>query len=99
MRRRRVVFATRARDDLLDLFDWIAGRAGSDVAHGYLDRLERFCRDLELASERGQLRDDVAPGLRIVGFERRVTVAFRVLPDHVVIVALHYGGRNWDRSN
>jgi toxin ParE1/3/4 len=35
------------------------------------------------------------PGLRVVGFQRRVTVAFVVEPERVVILRLFYGGANW----
>ncbi len=37
-------------------------------------------------------------GLRIVGFERRVTVAFTVSEDRVTILRLFYGGRDWARE-
>lgn len=50
---------------------------------------------LETFPERGTRRDDLAPGLRTVGFERRVTIAFRVLPDAVEIVAIAYAGRDF----
>ncbi|WP_348626490.1 hypothetical protein [Mesorhizobium sp. LNJC384A00] len=36
------------------------------------------------------------PGLRIVGFERRLTVAFTVEGDQVVILRVFYGGVNWE---
>lgn len=35
------------------------------------------------------------PGLRIVGFQRRVTLAFRILADAVEIVAIAYAGRDF----
>ena len=50
-----------------------------------------------MGSERGHRRDDVRPGLRIVRFERRVTVAFAVEVERVVVLRLFYGGRNWER--
>jgi toxin ParE1/3/4 len=43
----------------------------------------------------GTARDDVRPGLRISGFERRVTIAFSVAGIEVVILRLLYGGQNW----
>lgn len=48
------------------------------------------------ASERGQLRNDIRPDLRIVGFERRVTIAFSVDAEHVTILRVLYGGRDWE---
>lgn len=80
----------------MEIYDWIARAASPDVAFGYAMRVETFCRKLGIASERGQLRDDIRPGLRIVGFERRLTVAFKVEQDRVVILRLFFGGRDWE---
>jgi toxin ParE1/3/4 len=49
-----------------------------------------------VAGERGTRRDDLQPGLRIVGFERRVTIAFHVEPGTVTIDRVLYGGRDVD---
>ncbi|MBX9944185.1 MAG: type II toxin-antitoxin system RelE/ParE family toxin [Reyranella sp.] len=95
MKRRAVAFAPEARTDLLRLGDWIAERAGADVASNYIERLEAYCAGFEIAGERGQRRDDIRPGLRVVGFERRVTIAFTVSAAEVTILRLYYGGRNW----
>ena len=95
MKPRRVEFSEAARRDLSELYDWIAAAAGPAVADRYLDRLAAWCRGFDLASERGTLRDDIRPGLRIVGFERRITIALMVEEDRVVILRLYYGGRDW----
>jgi toxin ParE1/3/4 len=94
--RRDVVFAPEAIDDLIQLQEWISHAAGAKVSAGYLDRLENFCLGLELASERGQLREDIRSGLRIVGFEKRITIAFVVDREVVTIIRLFYGGRDWE---
>ena len=70
--------------------------AGSTVALRYIERIETFCMGLELASQRGVLREDIRHGLRVVGFERRLTVAFSVGSDTVTIYRLFYGGQNWE---
>lgn len=59
---------------------------------GYLERIEAYCRTLSAFPERGTLRDDLRPGLRLVGFEKRVTIAFRVMPGRVMIYRVLYGG-------
>lgn len=69
--------------------------AGTDVAIAYIERIEAFCRDLDLASERGSLRDDIRPGLRVLGFERRLTIAIMVDAGRVSVLRLFYGGQNW----
>jgi len=39
-------------------------------------------------------RDDLVPGLRVVGFERRVSLAFLVGARTVTFVRALYGGRD-----
>jgi toxin ParE1/3/4 len=95
LKRRSVFFSREARRDLAEIGDWIAERAGVDVALAYIDRLEAYCNGFEFAAERGQRRDDLRPGLRIVGFERRIAIAFEVSNDEVTILRLYYAGRNW----
>ena len=89
----RVVFSPEARDDLVELYDFIADEAGADIALGYIERIEAQCRRLQDFPERGTLRGDIRPGLRIIGFERRVVIAFHVEPAIVVINRILYGGR------
>ena len=96
MKRRAVVFSPEARDDLLRLYDWIAVAAGSNVAMRYFDRLEAYCLGFDVASERGRRRDDICAGLRIGGFEKRVTIAFTVGENDVTISRVFYGGQDWE---
>jgi toxin ParE1/3/4 len=92
---RAVEFSDEARADLLALYDWIAKAASPAVAISYIDRLETYILGFDLASERGHLREDIRQGLRIVGFENRVTIAFMVEENRVVILRVFYGGQNW----
>ncbi|MBV9286316.1 MAG: type II toxin-antitoxin system RelE/ParE family toxin [Hyphomicrobiales bacterium] len=96
MRRREVVFSPEARDDVNALFEWIVAAAGQRVALNYIDRLEAYCRSFDVAAERGTRRDDIREGLRIVGFERRATVAFHVEHRRVTILRVFYGGQDWE---
>ncbi|OWJ66066.1 plasmid stabilization protein [Inquilinus limosus] len=89
-----IVFSPEARDDLLNLYHYIAEHSGADRAIGYLDRIEAFCRSLSMFPERGTPRDDLFPGLRVVGFERRVAIAFHIDPGKVTIDRILYGGRD-----
>ncbi|MNE03017.1 Plasmid stabilization system protein [compost metagenome] len=95
---RSVVLSPEAATDLAALYDWIAERASPDTALGYIDRLERYIRGFDYASERGTLRNDVREGLRTVGFERRVTIAFNVTAQEVIVLGLFYGGQNWQEA-
>jgi toxin ParE1/3/4 len=91
-----VVFAETAKADLDDIFAWIADQAGLEVALAYTSRIERFCREMTPFPQRGPLRDDIKPGLRTLGFERRATIAFTVRGDEVIILRILYAGRSLD---
>jgi toxin ParE1/3/4 len=45
---------------------------------------------------RGRTRDDLRPGLRTIGFRRRVVIAFAVFEDAVTVVGIFYGGRDYE---
>lgn len=92
----RVVFSPDARADLIGLYSFIAVRAGRERAKGYVDRVRNYCRGFAEFPERGTRRDDLLPGLRIVGFERRLSIAFHVDSDRVVFDRFLYGGRDLD---
>lgn len=96
MKSRQVIFTPEARHDLFGIYDWIASKASLQIAISYIERLEAYCLGFDVASERGHSRDDIRPGLRIVGFERRITIAFVVDEIHVTILRLFYGGQNWE---
>jgi toxin ParE1/3/4 len=91
-------FSPEAQADLLELYDYIAERSGADRALGYVERIEGWINGLESFPERGVLRDDIRPGLRVAGFERRVSVAFRVGTDTVTILRILYAGRDLERN-
>ncbi|PBC08368.1 type II toxin-antitoxin system RelE/ParE family toxin [Mesorhizobium sp. WSM3859] len=95
MKRRVVVYSLDAGDDLDRIYTIVAEASSPITADGYDRRIRAFCERLEHGSERGKRRDDVRPGLRVVGFERRIAVAFIVEPERVVILRLFYGGANW----
>jgi toxin ParE1/3/4 len=92
--KRKVIFSPEARDDLFSLYMYIAERSGHSLAIGFVNRIEGYCLGFEVAAERGTRRDDLRPGLRLVGFERRMTVAFHVEPRSVTIDRIFYAGRD-----
>lgn len=96
MKAYQVTFSELARRQLFEIYDYIADQADPITALGYIERIEAYCRGFSTIAERGTLRDDLRPGLRLVGFERRVTIAFAVAGDQVVILQILYGGRNVD---
>lgn len=68
MKRRAVEISDDARNDLIRLYDRIAEAASPATALSYVERIDNYVRRFDIASERGVSRDDIRPGLRIVGF-------------------------------
>ncbi|MBX9594252.1 MAG: type II toxin-antitoxin system RelE/ParE family toxin [Roseomonas sp.] len=90
----RVVFAPEAVDDLRGLYDLIADASLPERALAYVEGLRRYCIGLAEFPKRGTRRDAIRPGLRIIGYRRRVTVAFQATGTTVIILRLLYGGRD-----
>ncbi|WP_249138047.1 type II toxin-antitoxin system RelE/ParE family toxin [Phenylobacterium montanum] len=90
----RIVFSPEARSDLRNLYLFIADRAGDSRALAYVQRIRDYCLSFSTFPERGTRRDDLAPGLRIIGFERRVTIAFHLGEGLLVVDRILYGGRD-----
>ena len=95
MIRRAVVLSPEALDDLKALYDRIADTSSEGVALAYLGRVQAHLRGFDLASERGSPRHHIRPGLRTIGFERRITIAFTVGDTQVTINRVFYGGQDW----
>lgn len=90
----KVVFSPEARTDLRNLYLFIAERAGDARAVTYVEQVADYCRGFSTFPDRGTRRDDVTPGLRLIGFKRRVAIAFHVDQTRVVIDRIFYGGRD-----
>jgi toxin ParE1/3/4 len=99
MRKYEVSFRPLADADLFNLYRHIAEEAGYEVAGTYIDRIEAACLALANFPKRGTRRDDIRPGLRTVGFERRATIVFQVTETEVVIVRIFYGGRDYEAAS
>lgn len=91
-----VVFRPEAEADLFALYRYVAEAGGFSRAEAYVARIEKACASLADFPERGTRRDDIAPGIRTMGFERRITIAFRILDRVVEIVSIAYAGRDFE---
>jgi toxin ParE1/3/4 len=98
LKRFKVSFRPLAEADLLGLYRFIAEEAGLEVAGAYITRIEAACTTLETFPERGTRRDDIRPGLRTMGFERRATIVFQIRKAEVVIVRIFHGGQDYERA-
>ena len=59
-------------------------------------RRGRSCETLGDFPLKGRSRNDLQKGLRILGFERKAVITYRVLADEVEVTNIFYGGRNWE---
>lgn len=91
-----VFFRPAAEADLIALYEYIADQAGEAIAAGYIDRIEAACKALATFPKRGVPRDDVIKGLRTIAFERRVVIAYQSLKTGTEIIAIVYGGRDFE---
>ena len=91
----RVAFRPAAEADLNALFEYISREATPRVAGDYVKRVHAACTALETFPSRGASREDLGSGVRLLGFERRVAIAYSVNNEDVEILGLFYGGRDF----
>jgi toxin ParE1/3/4 len=96
VKRYDVTIAPEARSDLFALYDWIAASAGDRRASFYLQRLKKFSYSLGDAPFRGSDRSDIRKGMRVLGFEGRISIVFMILDDTIIILRFFGFGRNWE---
>lgn len=89
-----VRFSARAIEDLGEIFDYLLPLAGEQVARRHVAELHAYCIGLEQFPKRGTIRDDLRPGLRLVGFNRQATIAFAVRDGKVTILRVFGRGRD-----
>lgn len=91
--RYRIRLTREARHDIDALARYIAERADQTIALAYVDRLQAFLGRLSTFPERGTVRAEIRPGLRIIGFEGRLSIAFLVRGDEVRVLRVLAGGQ------
>ena len=92
----RIVFTPEARDQLDHLHSYIASAADAEIALRFADGILDHIARLSEFPERGTPRDDLRPGMRILAWRRRVTIAFVVEESDVVVIGIFYGGRDFE---
>ncbi|HVC51218.1 MAG TPA: type II toxin-antitoxin system RelE/ParE family toxin [Stellaceae bacterium] len=94
----RLLFRPAARTDLIQISRYIQRQSGhKNIAADYVLRIRQWCEHLLVFPEAGRTRDDLRPGIRVVAFERRVVIAYTILPSgDVEIGRFFYGGRNYE---
>jgi toxin ParE1/3/4 len=74
----KIVVSAAARTQIADLYVYIAESASPDTAFRFTTAILDQLGALETFPNLCIARDDILPGLRTVGFRKRVTVAFVV---------------------
>lgn len=82
----KVRLTLAAQRDIDKLLTYLVPRAGEAVAHGYIGRVKAFLRGFETFPKRGTVRSETREGLRVIGFERSLSIAFTVDEDTVYIL-------------
>ncbi|MEX6504794.1 type II toxin-antitoxin system RelE/ParE family toxin [Jiella sp. M17.18] len=96
MRRRPVRLTESAIASLTEVARYVAEASGSaEIALGFIDRIERRCRKIGDAPQGGVLRPELGEGIRLIAFERSAAILYRLADDHVEIIDVVYGGRDY----
>jgi toxin ParE1/3/4 len=96
--RYRVIFSPEADAQLVNIYRYINESASPAIAKRFTDAIVDYCEAFDRFPQRGAKRDDLRPGLRTVGFRRRVAIAFTITDDTVTIIGVFYGGQDYEAS-
>ena len=91
-----VVFSPEAETQLVELYEYLAARASPAIAESYTNAIIERCEGLGAMPLAGIARDDIRRGLRTLFFRRRVVIAYSVAAKEVTILAIFYGGQNYE---
>ena len=94
----RVIFSPEAETQLVAIYRRISGKTAPTIADRFMRAIVDYCEKLETFPHRGTRRDDLRPGLRTIGFRRRVTIAFAVEAEAVTIIGIFYGGQDFEAA-
>jgi toxin ParE1/3/4 len=98
MKARRIIYSDLAESQLEELYSYVASNSGVGRADAYVGQIMDYCESFRDFPERGTKRDDLRPGMRTIGFHRRVLIGFAVHRDSVVIHGIFYGGQDFEAA-
>ena len=81
--------------DLADIQEWIAYEAGKVISENYINRITEKFMSLQTFPLRGTLRPHLGLGIRTLSFERRVSIAYRIIKNEVWIERVQSGRRQY----
>ena len=87
----------QAHQDIKDIFDWIVSESNyPSIAEKFVNRIYDLCETLSEFPLKGPARDDLKRGVRILTFERKAVIIYRVLAGEVEVLNIFHGGRDWE---
>ena len=89
----RVLFTARAREDLLDIWFYVASRNSEAVADRVYNTIEQSCRLLKDHPRLGRARPEIQAEARSIVIERWLAL-YRLTEDGVQIVRIIDGARD-----
>ena len=89
----RVRFTAKAREDLIEIWAYIATHNSEAIADRIYDRISRACRLLEDQPRLGPARPELHPEARVLVIERWLTI-YRVLDNGIEIARIVDGARD-----
>lgn len=92
---REIRFHPLAEEDLDRIDDFVATRSPSG-ARGLAERLEGVIEQLSRFPDSGRPRDDLAVGIRTITVDHTLLVAYKVDPNHILILRIFYAGRDFE---
>jgi len=90
----RVVFRPAAVSDLDQIYDFIA-EDSPQRAIAFVRRIHQHCQTLSEMPERAPRRNDLGEGVRLLVFEKRIAIAYRIHDETVEILRIFYAGRDY----
>jgi toxin ParE1/3/4 len=92
-----VEFRPAALAELSAIFDYVLEISSSlKIARDFTLRIRERCERIGDAPHGGRPRDDLAPGLRTVPFERSAVIVYVIADGRVQITNIFYGGRDYE---
>ncbi len=91
-----VIFTPEAQAQLLALYHYTARVYSHDFAQRHIETILSYCKRFWAFRHMGIRRNDIRPGLRIVNYKKRVTLALEVEEDRLSILGVFDSGQDYE---
>jgi toxin ParE1/3/4 len=91
-----VVLSPEAEAQIVALYEYLAAHASPTIADTYTNAIVERCERLGEMPFAGIARDDIRRGMRTMFFRRRVVIAYSVGAKAVTVLAVFYGGQDYE---